>query len=78
MKIVIRSEDSKKLVLRFPLVFIKSRLFLKIISLSEEHIVVSDIIKKAYKELKKFIRENGHFVLINVISSDGTKVKVVV
>ena len=37
-----------------------------------------EVMKKAYKVLKDYIKENGHFVLVHVVSSDGDIVKITV
>ena len=76
MKIVIKRE--RKVVLYFPLSLIKSKLFLKLVDLNEEEIRYDEIIRSSYNELKKFIKKNGHFVLVNVTTKEGVKVKIVV
>ena len=76
MKIVIKRE--RKVVLYFPLSFIKSKLFLKLVDLNEEEIRYDEIIRSSYNELKKFIKKNEHFVLVNVTTKEGVKVKIVV
>ena len=34
------------------------------------------VMKKVYKVLKDYIKENGHFVLVHVVSSNGDIVKI--
>lgn len=78
MKIIIKSKkDGVRIRFRLPLVFMKTRLFLKIISSDKEKDEKYNNkerkaeLKKAYKGVKKYIKENGHFNLVEVKSADG-------
>ena len=33
-------------------------------------------VKSLVKALKKYVKENGHFDLVNIVASDGTKIKI--
>lgn len=75
MKIIIK-EDSKKYSIHLPLFLIKSKIVQKsIVKYSNNKI--SEFIKLSYKELKKFIKENGHFVFISFKEENGVFVKIV-
>ena len=77
MKIIIKSKkDGVRIHFHVPLVFMKTRLFLKTISSDEEKDEKYNKerkaeLKKAYKGVKKYIKENGHFNLVEVKSADG-------
>lgn len=78
----------RRIYLALPNSFIKSRLAVKIIrngleSKAEENgnppvispdFITRDRLKTFYKCLKGVIKQNGHFNLVEVHSSDGTKV----
>lgn len=68
MRILITAGD-KKIKLIFPLFIAKWALpFVNY----EEINLLKPLIKKSYKVLKKYIKENGHFVLLEVESSDSS------
>lgn len=75
MKIIIKA-DSKKYSIKLPLFLIKSKIVQKaIVKYSNNQI--REFIKLTYKEIKKFIKENGHFVFISFKEKDGMLVKIV-
>lgn len=75
MKITIQEHDGKKLSLLLPTFLLKSKLVTKFISkYSDDSKIILDITPKIYKILKQYIRENGHFVLVDIISNEGDKV----
>lgn len=75
MKIIIK-ENGKKFSIRLPLFLIKSKTIQKAIAKNSNSQMRGFIIV-SYKELKKFIKENGHFVFLDVRESDGIAVKIV-
>ncbi|MBR1847152.1 MAG: hypothetical protein IJ787_05505 [Bacilli bacterium] len=81
MKIVIRSMDGPKhLTLRFPLVFLKTRLAARILANNDEFKIDAKELHKrissAYKFLKSYIKKNGHFDLVNVRSHEGDHIQI--
>ena len=76
MKLKIKEKDGFGLSLWLPTSVIKSKLFLRIISKRSDNNVkiYLDVIPTIYKSLRKYIKENGHFVLVDITSSDGDKV----
>lgn len=75
MKIIIK-ENGKKFSIRLPLFLIKSKTIQKAIA-KNSNSQMREFIIVSYKELKKFIKENGHFVFLDVRESGGTVVKIV-
>ena len=81
MKIIISSERFR-FAQHLPIWFIKTRYTAKKIleNSNDKEIDSSEIaklqkqIKSIYKFLKKFVRENGHFTLIDVEEKSGDKV----
>ena len=75
MKIVIRDKKERKnVVLYFPLSFIKMPFVIKKlnssnnINLPEEN---KELLNKIYKVLKRFVKENGHFNLVEINENNG-------
>lgn len=75
MKIVIKDKKERKnVVLYFPLSFIKMPFVIKKlnssnnINLPEENKELLNII---YKVLKRFVKENGHFNLVEINENNG-------
>jgi len=80
---IISRDDGKKLKFVFPMFVVKWkwiwRLGLKNSQLSETEIEnIMTIVKPIYKELRRFIRHHGHFVLVDVVSSDGNIVQIII
>lgn len=74
MKIkVIDKEDNFKFTFHFPLFFIKIG-FKRIDEFKDKDIDVNEL----YKKLKKFKKEYGHFVLVEVKAADGSYVKITI
>lgn len=80
MKIVIKTGNDKidkkrRITLVLPTFLIKSKIICKVISNNvdseDEYLKIRYIIKTTYKELRKYIKENGHFKLLEVKSDDG-------
>ena len=80
MKVIIKeSTDKRGIRLHLPLALIKTRIFSKYLSEHnddgnydpEEWKRYRENIKQGYKVLKKYIKENGHFNLVEVYSNDG-------
>ena len=76
MKITFKSEDrSKNINLHFPLFFFKTKLFckaaIKYSHIDGDLISLQKQIKGAYKLLKKYIKENGHFKMVEVFGNNG-------
>ena len=80
MRIVVRNKNGRPrfLALFFPLWAIKFKVFAKGLANSKDIAMEADelhqTLKKAYKQIKQFVRENGHFYLVKVDTRDGTKV----
>ena len=74
MKIKVLNEG-KKIYLFLPLFFIKFKIIRN--SIPEEYKEYRDILPVIYKELRKYVKENGHFTFVEVESND-TYVKIVI
>ena len=82
MKIRIRPSDSWfRLTLWFPLGFLKSRLVarglaeaMKEDASKEEILAVRAALKDSYKFIKGYVKEHGHFYLVDIKSHDGDRV----
>lgn len=75
MKIKILLENKKRFTIFLPTSFIKSKLLYKYLyndkDKNEQAIIQTrQFVKKMYKEIKKYISNNGHFVFIEVYNSD--------
>ena len=75
MKIVIKDKKERKnIVLYFPLSFIKMPFIIKKlnssnnINLPEEN---KELLNEIYKVLKQFVKENGHFNLVEINGNNG-------
>ena len=80
MKIIIKRNSKKKLTFHVPLVLMKSKSFLLMISknINEDDKKNIKIIPTLYKDVKKYIKSNGHFTLLEVDSNQGDKVKIII
>ena len=74
MKITVK-QNKVKFNLYFPLFFLKSAAFTNLITKNEE---IQISFKPYYRILKKYIKENGHFTLIDVADSEGNIVTITV
>ena len=80
MKIVVISPEMKHPIrLLFPTSFLKSRLMWKLIAnktkdLSIDYKQARLISQLVYRDLRKYIRRNGHFDVVNITSTSGEKV----
>ena len=74
MQVYIKSEKNREFRLHFPIFMLKVILtFVK----NDEMDCFLPIIKFVLKDIKRYVRKNGHFELID-IESKGNKVKIVV
>ena len=73
---VISKEEKVKINLVLPTSLIKSKIILN--KIKEYSGVDLDIntFKNMYKVLKDYIKENGHFNLVEVITNDGEYIKI--
>ena len=76
MKLYIKSNDGVKINLWLPTYLLKSKLVRNIIKkYCKTNIeLLLDKIPKMYSLLKHYVKENGHFNLIDIVSSDETTV----
>ena len=78
MKIkVINKEEKVKINLVLPNSVIKSKIISSSIQKYVGDNIPKDVMKKIYQVIKEYIKENGHFNLVEVDSKDGTFVKIV-
>ena len=76
IKIKNRIESSKKILILVPNFLIKSRLIWKVViknseeEIKEELLKIMPVILKVYKTLKKVIKINGHFNLVEIESNE--------
>ena len=75
---VISKEDNIRINLHLPLCMIKTRFITNVIFKNTNMVVDCKVVKKIYRQLKKYIKKNGHFDLLEVCSTDGTIVKITV
>ena len=73
---VISKEDKVKINLVLPNSLIKSKMIINSIEKYGNVNLDKDIGKKMYLIIKEYIKENGHFNLVEVESKDGTYVKI--
>ena len=77
MKIYLKSNDGFNLKLWLPTSFLKRKFMMKFITqnvdFSEQ---VNALLPRFYDELKKFIKQNGPFTLVDITSADGEKVMI--
>lgn len=66
-------EGSKEINVRFPL----SVALAKMISKHQDEMPPEQL-KQLFRDLKKYIKENGHFVFLEVSSADGDYVRIIV
>ena len=81
MKIQIRSKEGPRhLTLFLPLRFVKWKAFAKAIAKDDnvqcDPKVLHEMFKQAYSLLKSYVKENGHFYLVDVQSGDGDTVRI--
>lgn len=67
MKITVK-QNKVKFSLYFPLFFLKSAAFTNLITKNEE---IQISFKPYYRILKKYIKENGHFDIIEIESKEA-------
>ena len=78
MKIkVINKGEKVKINLVLPNSVIKSKIISSSIQKYVGDNIPKDVMKKIYQVIKEYIKENGHFNLVEVDSKDGTFVKIV-
>ena len=77
MKIYIKSNDGFNLKLWLPTSFLKRKFMMKFIiknsNFSEQ---INALLPRFYDELKKFIKQNGHFILVDITSADGENIMI--
>ena len=73
---VISPEEKVKINISIPNILIKSKLVLNSINKYAGVNIDSDIFRKMYKSLRSYIKENGHFNLVEVNSKDGNYIKI--
>lgn len=74
---VINKEEKVKINLVLPNSVIKSKIIGSSIQKYVGDNISKDVMKKIYQVIKEYIKENGHFNLVEVDSKDGTFVKIV-
>ena len=73
MKLIVVDKNSinnKGITFVLPTILIKSKIFWKFVSKEKDYQVSVDVFKKMYKQIKKYIKINSHFTLLEVISDD--------
>ena len=74
---VINKEENVKINLVLPNSVIKSKIISSSIQKYVGDNISKDVMKKIYQVIKEYIKENGHFNIVEVDSKDGTFVKIV-
>ena len=80
MWIKVRSHDGPNISMPFPLSIAGSRLVLKLIAkhAGPEAAKYAPFAADMVRELRSYVRRNGHFVLVDVEDHDGDIVKITV
>lgn len=79
MKIrIINKKDKVNIKLTLPNSMLKTKLVTNNITKHSNKDIDRKTISDMYKILKDYIKENGHFTLVEVESKDGTYVKIIV
>ena len=78
MKIHIKTNDGYNIKLRLPTSFIKSKLMLKILKKYTKHNIDFSSLPYIYKASKKYVKEHGHFTLVEVVDSEGNIVYITI
>ncbi|MBE6143604.1 MAG: hypothetical protein E7177_06460 [Erysipelotrichaceae bacterium] len=73
---VISKEEKVKINLVLPTSLIKSKIILNKIKKYSGVDLDINTFKNMYKVLKDYIKENGHFNLVEVITNDGEYIKI--
>ena len=73
---VISKEEKVRINLVLPTSLIKSKIILNKIKKYSGVDLDINTFKNMYKVLKDYIKENGHFNLVEVISNDGEYIKI--
>lgn len=81
MRIIIKENGKKVFNLRLPLSLLKSKFITKAIAkkCNGVHINTKELSKIApnlYKEIRKYIKQHGHFNLVEIKSHDGSEVSI--
>ena len=81
MRIIIKENGKKVFNLRLPLSLLKSKFITKAIAKKSNgvHINTKELSKIApnlYKEIRKYIKQHGHFNLVEIKSHDGSEVTI--
>ena len=77
MKIrVLNKEEKINIRLALPLCLIKSNLVISSIIKSRKLDIKKEVFTDGYQILKEYIKENGHFTMVEVEAKDGTYVKI--
>ena len=82
MRIIVRNKKERPrfLALFLPLWAVKLKLVSKALAKNKDIAMDADelhkTIKSAYKEIKRYVRKNGHFYLVKVDTHDGTHVRI--
>ena len=78
MKLHIKSNEGYNIRLWLPTCLLKSKLIYKALLKTGGNSLLPliDLLPKYYNHLRKYIKNNGHFVLVDIISADGDNVKI--
>ena len=77
MKIRVKNKDEKiNILLFFPLWVIKTKLVASLINNYGKVDINKEDINNMYNIIKEYIKENGHFTMVEVETEDGTYVKI--
>ena len=79
MKLIVVDKNSinnKGITFVLPTILIKSKVFWKFVYKEKDYYVSVNIFKKMNKQIKKYIRINGHFTFLEVMN-DNYLVKVI-
>ena len=79
MKALISSSSrSRKIRIHLPLFFAKTRLFASLFTKDKDYDLDPKVLhltmKRAYAEIKSYVRRNGHFNLVDIHSHEGDRI----
>ena len=74
MKIKVSENKGARISIRLPLGAVKWKIFYKY----SDNMKYYPFARKIYYALKEYIKENGHFVLVDVQDAQGSNVKIII
>ena len=74
MKITVKEKENSQISFHLPVCFLRSKFFCKLICSKCEDKELATLINLLAKHIKKHVKENGHFVLVEIETKESEKV----